>query len=231
MMIMSILFTCNCLYFFRLCADERNIEFIRDIAHCSDLVFHFPPAQNMAWAFLRYFLTDRPHRYELNFSTFKILDWSKENNKKQKPDPFDYKNASFQDRYALQMLISLGFVFRDKWAQLTDQELNWKNWNVNERYTLCCFAVEQLRQDHGYDLTRTEKDYNETRRKAKKSDEQTVLVQNTQRLKVAACTLTPLRIIFEPLEVTTGSRALRNDRYVDLIIILKLLISMIDSVV
>jgi hypothetical protein len=168
----------------------------------------------MAWVFLRHFLDDRPDRYEINFSAFKISDWSKINNKKQKPDPFDYRNAQYQDRYALQMLISLGFVFRDKWAQLTDQELNWNNWNVNERYTLCCFAVEQLCKDHGYDLTRTERDYNETRKKAKKSDkdmdEKAILVQNTQRLKVAVCTLTPLRTIFQPLEVTTGSRALRN---------------------
>jgi hypothetical protein len=172
----------------------------------------------MAWVFLSHFLDERPERYEINFSTFKISDWSKENNKKQQPDPFDYKNAKFQDRYALQMLISLGFVFRDKWAQLTDQELNWNNWNVDERYTLCCFAVEQLCKDHGYDLTQTQKDYKETRKKEKKADkdtnEQPISVQNKERLKVAVCTLTPLRIIVQPFEITTGSRALRNKAYV-----------------
>jgi hypothetical protein len=172
----------------------------------------------MAWAFIRHFLTERSYRYEINFSNFQILDWSKENNKKQKPDPFNYDHASYQDRYALQMLISLGFVFRDKWAQLTDQELNWNKWNPNDRYRLCCFAVEQLCKDHGYDLRRTERDYNEIRRKKEDSDkdknENALLAQNTQLVKVAVCTLTPLRIIFQPLEVTMGSRALRNDQYV-----------------
>jgi hypothetical protein len=171
----------------------------------------------MAWIFLNHFLDDRPDRYQINFSTFKISDWPKQN-QKQWPDPFDYKNAQFQDRYALQMLISLGFVFRDKWAQLTDQELNWNNWNPNERYTLCCFAAEQLCKDHGYDLTRTERDYNEIRRKGKKSDkdmdEQPISVKDKERLKVAVCTLTPLRTIFQPFEITTGSRALRHNQYV-----------------
>jgi len=169
----------------------------------------------MAWVFLRHFLDDRPDRYEINFTNFKIFDISQETIIKSRPDPFDYKNAKFQDRYALQMLISLGFVFRDKWAELTDDELHWNNWNINQRYTLCCFAVEQLCKDHGYDLTRLERDFNEMKRKMKKSDEQQpIAVQNAQRLQVAVCTLTPLRTIFQPLEITTGSRALRNNQYV-----------------
>ncbi|CAF1307954.1 unnamed protein product [Adineta ricciae] len=198
----------------RLCSDERNGDFIKDIPQCSDLVLYFVPPKERAWVFLSYFLTDRPERYHINFSTFKISDWSKEFNKNQRPDPFSYRNASFQDRYALQMLISLGFVFRDKWAQLTDQELNWNRWNVDDRYTLCCYTLEQLKNDHGYDLSRTAKDYNETRKTATEADGnmngQVMLVENKQRLQVAVCTLTPLKISFQPLEVTTGNRALRN---------------------
>ncbi|UJR12729.1 hypothetical protein I4U23_016903 [Adineta vaga] len=201
----------------RLCSDQRDVDFIKDIPQCSDLVLYFIPPKERAWMFLSYFLMDRPDRYQINFSTFKISDWLTENNKNQRPDPFNYRNASFQDRYALQMLISLGFVFRDKWAQLTDQELNWNKWNVDDRYTFCCYALEQLRNDHGYDLTRTARDYNETRKKASKADvnmdEQAILVRDIQRLKVATCTLTPLKIIFQPLEVTTGSRALRNPQF------------------
>ncbi|CAF1518083.1 unnamed protein product, partial [Rotaria sordida] len=41
-------------------------------------------------------------------------------------------------------------------------------------------------------------------------DEQVASVDSSQRLKVAFRTLTPLKIIFQPFEVTTGSRALRN---------------------
>ncbi|CAF1467753.1 unnamed protein product [Adineta steineri] len=198
----------------RICADQRHVDFITDIAQCSDLVLYFVPPKERAWKFLSYlFLIDQPERYHINFSTFKISDWSTENNKKQRPDPFNFGNASFQDRYALQMLISLGYVFRDKWAQLTDQKLNWNQWNADERYTLCCYAVEQLCNDHGYDLTRTARDYNETRRRAVSNmDEQAILVGNRERLKVATCTLTPLKIIFQPLEVTMGSRALRNSK-------------------
>ncbi|CAF1065628.1 unnamed protein product [Adineta steineri] len=199
----------------RICADQRHVDFITDIAQCSDLVLYFAPPKERAWQFLSYFfIIDQPERYHINFSTFKISDWSTENNKKQRPDPFNFGNASFQDRYALQMLISLGYVFRDKWAQLTDQVLNWSKWNLDERYTLCCYAVEQLCNDHGYDLTRTARDYNETRRRAVSNmDEQTILVGNRERLKVATCTLTPLKIIFQPLEVTMGSRALRNSKF------------------
>ncbi|CAF4060655.1 unnamed protein product, partial [Rotaria sordida] len=198
----------------RICADQENVPFIEDLANCSDVVFYFPPSQDKPWYFLSYFLLDRPERYEINFSCFKVSDWSKENNRNQRPDPFNYRNASFQDRYCLQMLISLGYVFRDKWAQLTDQELTWNTWDVNERYTLCCFAVEKLREDHGYDLRRTKNDYNQARKKLKElvsdTDEQVASVDSSQRLKVAFCTLTPLKIIFQPFEVTTGSRALRN---------------------
>ncbi|CAF5001728.1 unnamed protein product, partial [Rotaria sp. Silwood1] len=199
----------------RMCGDEQRIKFIQNLAQCSDLVLHFEASPNMPWSFLEHLLIDRPERYEINFSTFKICDWLKEN-KNQTPDPFDYKKASFQDRYALQMLISLGFVFRDKWAQLTDQELNWKRWNVNERYSLCCYAVEQLCQDHGYDLTRTERDYNEAKKKFitnNDMNEQLVSIEDRKKLKVAACTLTPLRFIFQPFEITTGSRALRNPQF------------------
>ncbi|CAF3568479.1 unnamed protein product [Rotaria sp. Silwood1] len=201
----------------RLCADEENVSFIQEIVHCSDVVFHFTPSPDIPWLFLSHFLISDSHAYELNFSCFKISDWSKENNKNQRPDPFNFNNASFQDRYSLQMLISLGYVFRDKWAQLTDQELNWHKWNVNERHALCCFAVEQLSKDHGYDLTRTEYDYNERRKKTKKSDndmdDKAMLIDDRKRLKVAFCTLTPLKIIFQPFEVTTGSRALRNPQF------------------
>ncbi len=187
---------------------------MKDIEYCSDLVLHFKESQNMAWAFIRHLLEDRPYRYHINFSNFQILDWSKEIiNLQQRPDPFDYRNASYQDRYALDMLTSLGFVFRDKWAQLTDKELKWNNWNVNNRYNLCCFAVEQLYEDHGYDLRQTETDYDKKRRKEEKSagnvEKQ---VANAQLLKVAVCTLTPLRIIIRPLEVTVGSRALRHNK-------------------
>lgn len=172
---------------------------------------------------MRQFLEDRPYRYEINFSNFQILDWPRENPNRQMPNPFDYLNASHQDRYALQMLISLGFLFRDKWAQLTDQDLHWNTWRVEERYSLCCFAVEQLRNDHGYDLRRTGQDYNEKKKKkATKpdpdTDEKMVLAQNTQFIKVAVCTLTPMRTIVQPMEVTMGSRALRIDESVDLIV-------------
>ncbi|CAF3334014.1 unnamed protein product [Rotaria socialis] len=194
----------------RLCGDESNVSFMREIVHCSDVVFHFPPSQDMPWMFLSHFLVDRAEQYHINFSCFKICDWSKENNKNSRPNPFDYRNAPFQDRYALELLISLGYVFRDKWAQLTDQELNWHQWNPSERYSMCCFVVEQLKLDHAYDLIRTASDYNE---KKKKSDsdinDNGGLVADKQLLKVACCTLTPLKIIFQPLEITIGSRALR----------------------
>ncbi|CAF1186741.1 unnamed protein product [Rotaria sordida] len=200
----------------RICGDDQHMKFIRDLAHCSDLVLHFEASPNMPWSFLEHLLIDRSERYEINFSTFKICDWSNEHNKNQRPDPFDFKKASFQDRYALQMLISLGFVFRDKWAQLTDQELNWKKWNIDERYSLCCYAVEQLCQDHGYDLTRTERDYNERKKKLitnNNMNEQLVSIDDRKKMKVAVCTLTPLRFIFQPFEITTGSRALRNPKF------------------
>lgn len=200
---------------FRLCRDEKNVNFIERIAECSDLVLYFSSSSNAPWAFLRHFLDDRPYRYELNFCNFKIFDTSRDTNPRSRPDPFDFKHAKFQDRYALQMLISLGFVFRDKWAELNDDELGWNQWNPNDRYRLCCFAVEQLRQDHGYDLRRTKIDFDAKKKDKKKSDEQQAIsVLPNQRLEVALCTLTPLKTIFQPLEVTTGSRALRNSRYV-----------------
>ena len=172
----------------------------------------------MPWAFLQHFLEDRPYRYEINFCNFQILDWAKQT-KAGPPDPFNYKNASYEDRYALQMLTSMGYVFRDKWAQLTDQELDWKSCDPKERYALCCFVVEQLRVDHGYDLQSALRDYREskggTKKKDAENDEEMVLAQHREFLKVAVCTLTPMRTIFQPLEVTTGSRALRHPKYVD----------------
>lgn len=199
---------------FRLCGNERSIAFIEDIAHCSDVVFHFPPSQDMPWLFLSHFLIHRPERYDINFSCFKISDWKTATKETSTPNPFNFSHACFRDRYSLQMLTSLGYVFRDKWAQLTDEKLNWSAWKADERYPLCCFAVEQLIKDHGYDLTRTSKDYNAWKKKAKISgtgtDKDNIDIDNTQRLKIACCTLTPLKIIFQPLQSTTGSRALRH---------------------
>ncbi|CAF0893708.1 unnamed protein product [Adineta ricciae] len=195
----------------RVCADQPNVDFIKDVAHCSDVVFNIVSPKENTWKFLHYFLFDRPERYHMNFSTFKITDWSRENNKNHRPDPFNYRNASFQDRYALEMLISLGYVFRDKWALFTNDELNWNQWKSEDRYNLCCYAVEQLRADHGFDLRRTEKDYEEKRRKT--NVKHPILVQDQERLKVACCTLTPLKLIFQPFEITTGNRTLRNPQF------------------
>ena len=204
------------LVFSRICSNEQNAEFIRDLADCSDVVLQFPPPdKDEAWTFLNQFLIDQYSQYEINFSTFKISDWSEVNNTNSNP-----VDGSFEDRYAFQMLVSLGFVFQDKWAELTDRDLIWHKWNTNNRYAVCCFARKRLCEDHGYDLKQTLKDYNGTREELRRSDEntdrQTGLVRNkfTELLKVACCTLTPLKIIFQPLETTIGNRALRKHQSV-----------------
>lgn len=203
---------------FRLCADSRRNDLLRDIEYCSDLVIHFPYSQNVAWAFIEHFLLDRSYRYHINFGNFQTVDWPRETHKSQTPDPFDYKRASYEDRYALQILISMGYVFRDKWAQLTDQELKWNTCDPKERYSLCRFVAQQLCADHGYDLTRALEHYNAKKKEWKKAEsaneEEAMIGQNKRSLKVAACTLTPMRTIFQPLEETVGSRALRHPEYV-----------------
>lgn len=192
--------------------DSRRNELLRDIELCSDLVIHFPYSQNSAWAFIEHFLDDRSYRYEINFGNFQTVDWAREPNSRSNPDPFNYQRASYEDRYGLQILISMGYVFRDKWAQLTDQELKWNTCDRQERYSLCCFVADQLRADHGYDLTRAIQDYNATKKERKKAE--AAGGQNRTPLKVAACTLTPMRNIFQRLEETVGSRALRHPEYV-----------------
>jgi len=108
------------------------------------------------------------------------------------------------------MLTSLGYVFRDKWAQLTDKELKWNEWSVEERYDLCCFAVEQLTNDHGYDLTRTKLDYQIRKSREKEERDKDRFDSDQKLLRIALCTLTPLTTIFRPFEMSIGSRALRN---------------------
>ena len=129
-------------------------------------------------------------------------------------NPFQHPAPSFQDRYGIQMLCSLGHLFLDKSLNPSNGNLNWDAWQPHDRYALCCYAAEQLHNDHGYDLRQTASDYYR-RRKMMKSDnenEQSILVEPKYRLQVPVCTLTPLRTIFQPLELTTGSRALRNQR-------------------
>lgn len=159
-------------------------------------------------------LMSEPALCAINFGVFRVRDWSSEKNRHRPPDPFKYQTASFKDKYALQMLTSLGYVFRDKWAALTDKELGWDQWNASDRYDLCCYAVERLREDHAYDLRRTADDYNRTKSKREREAQNqlasTVVIERTKRLEVATCTLTPMRVIFRPLDVTSGSRALRN---------------------
>jgi hypothetical protein len=199
---------------FRICFDEKVSTIFNTIGLCSDLVLYFPPLQLLPWYFLTDLMSDQPERFEINFASFTVMDWSDEKNKHKTPDPFDYKKASFKDRYALQMLTSLGYVFRDKWAHSTDRDLKWNEWNVNERYSLCTYVKEQLSKDHGYDLRRTARDYNESRKElaaaAKNTAEQSMVVDRKQQLEVAVCTLTPLRLVFRPLDLTSGSRTLRN---------------------
>ena len=178
------------------------------------MVLHFNASEGAPWLFLQQLIPDSLFTAEINFSVFTVRDWSSVKIRHQPPDPFGYDKASFKDRYALQMLTSMGCVFRDKWAQLTDKDLRWNEWNPKDRYDLCCYALERLREDHAYDLRRTADDYNERRSKKDKAVENqvvsTVFVKDKNRLEVATCTLTPMRVIFQPLEVTSGSRALRN---------------------
>ena len=192
-----------------MCDSERSSTLVRAIGKSSDVVFHFGPPQVAAWSFLSHLISNEPEKCEINFGTFSVSDWRADARGRTTPDPFNYARASFEDRYALQMLTSRGFVFRDKWAELTDAELKWKQWPPAERYALCVYASERLHEDHGYDLRRTKSDY-DARLRSTTADDSSIFIDPKERLQVAVCTLTPLRIIFQPLDLTSGSRALRN---------------------
>ena len=192
-----------------MCDSEKSSTLVRAIGKSSDVVLYFGLPQVAAYSFLSHLISKEPVTYEINFSTFTVADWKADARGRTAPDPFNYARASFEDRYALQMLTSRGFVFRDKWAELTDAELTWKQWQPAERYALCVYASERLQEDHGYDLRRTKSDFHA---KAPKStvDDGCISIDRKERLQVAVCTLTPLRIIFQPLDLTSGSRALRT---------------------
>ena len=192
-----------------MCDNEKSSKLVRAIGKSSDVVLHFGPQQVVAWSFLTQLISSEPEKYEINFGTFTVSDWRADARGSTTPDPFHYASASFEDRYALQMLTSRGFVFRDKWAELTDADLKWNQWPQAERYALCVYASERLQQDHGYDLRRTKSDY-DARLRSTPADDSCIFIDPKERLQVAVCTLTPLRIIFQPLDLTSGSRALRN---------------------
>ena len=153
-------------------------------------------------------------KYEINFSCFKAHDWQSKWADGRLSNPFHRPQALFQDLYGLQMLRSLGHVYRDKVIKLNNGNLGWDSWNPDDRYALCCYAAERLRDDHGCDLRRTAQDYY-ARKKSMASEndnEQSVYIEPKYQIQVAVCTLTPLRTIFQSMELTTGSRALRNER-------------------
>jgi hypothetical protein len=151
--------------------------------------------------------------YEINFATFKTSVWSNKARETRVSNSSDCAPASFKDQYGLEMLNSLGFVFQDKWVELTDRILRWSERDEQFRYKLCCYVFKTLCIDHGYDLRQAIVDFSNENLVVKVNPVGvpcTASIEPKERLQVASCKLTPLQLILQPMVTTSGSRALRN---------------------
>lgn len=192
---------------------------IQNIARSSDVVLQFGPNDNAPWFFLHK-LTGAldPEKqntmFQINFGVFNVEEWPRSRNKKRYPDPFKYRSASYSIRYGLQMLSSMGYVFDDKWGEISEKELGWES-KSDEAYDLCRFVYQRLTEDHAYDLRCAANDFiDDKRRREREKPEKDPFSQNfaEKKLRIANCVLTPLKISFQPFEYSFGNRAVRNPK-------------------
>jgi hypothetical protein len=167
----------------------------------SDILLYFREPQH-TWAFLDELKhnTDKSDtKFEMNFVTLR------ENHVEKNEQPFDMPNTtSKKQRYVLEMLYSMGYVFQDKYSkQLHDHFCGLDN---EQFIQMCYYLKEKLEEDHCYNLEGVfDKFIADTKGKCKEEQ----CLSNGLSFLTGCITITPLRLLYQKEESHEGNRALR----------------------
>lgn len=170
------------------------------ISQCSDLWLQFENRTD-AWDFLHQLpIFNTFNQFILNYADFQFSSSS------------DYKNScSFRNvnnfpsdlgLYAMQMLWSLGYIFRDKYRiddKIESTFISYHQESPEKFYALCCTLWNRLQQDHCYSIRNVFNDPNIINHKLPKN-----------KYPVSHAIITPLRILFQPMHFTSCHRAMRQ---------------------
>jgi len=170
------------------------------ISQCSDLWLQFDHRTD-AWNFLQQLpIFNNAKQFILNYADFQF---SLSSNYKNLHSSLDYNKFSSElGSYAIRMLSSLGYTFTDKYLINNDIQLAFISHHQKSPekfYKLCCTLWNHLQEDHCYFISNVFDAQNVTN---------CTLPQNTYL--VAHAIVTPLRILFQPMHLTTGHRAMRQ---------------------
>lgn len=193
--------------------DDIPKSFTDILSKSSDLLLQFDPPAN-AWPFLHALPilghTENNKRqdgnFQINFASFTFEDWS--DNFSQNIQPcFN----SFKSQYSLEMLESLGYIFTDKYIKSTDAQNLLKKIerdSTNDFHRFCSSLYKALLDNHCLSLD----DFiSQNMPHIHKTDNSTMInmaPEDDQFISVRQLTLTPMRIIFKPLNPERGNRAL-----------------------
>ncbi|CAF4591949.1 unnamed protein product [Rotaria sp. Silwood1] len=186
--------------FIRICnLSEHNID-LAVICQCSDLWLQFgslSDAQNFLQQLLTFSVTKK---FVQNYVDFQFSLSS--NDKTSCLSLYDKNFSSILGSYGMKMLESLGYLFKDKY--LIDHNIQSRFILCHEKssdkfYELCHVLWKNLQQDHCYLLRNI-------------FDDQNIFncTLSKNKYQVPHAIVTPLRILFQPIHLTTGHRAMRQ---------------------
>ena len=144
------------------------------------------------------------NKFVINFVTLKQT--SIDNSRRRLNLP---ATASHQQHYALHMLYSMGYVFQDKYsAKFHDEFIRFAK-NEDQFNEICYYLKEKLQENHCYGLKMIFKDYpNYIQQKRQESSN-----NNTLSYKIGCVSLTPLRLVYQPMTSSIGNRVIRNPEF------------------
>jgi hypothetical protein len=170
------------------------------ISQCSDLWLQFERRTD-AWDFLQQLpISNYSNQFILNYADFQFFSPS---NLKNSCLSWDYRNfPSELGSYGMKMLWSLGYTFIDKYLANNDMQsqfILYHQKSPEKFYELCCTLWNRLQENHCYSIPNVFNDQNKFN---------CALPKDTYRVPHAI--ITPLRVLFQPMHLTKGHRAMRQ---------------------
>jgi hypothetical protein len=171
---------------------------IDDISQCSDLWLQFERRTD-AWDFLQQLpISNDSNQFILNYADFQFVPSS---DLKNSCLSWDYRNfPSELGLYGMNMLWSLGYTFIDKYLANNDIQSKFVLYHQKSPekfYELCCTLWNRLQENHCYYIPNVFNDQNKIN---------CALPKDTYRVPHAI--VTPLRVLFQPMHLTKGHRAM-----------------------
>jgi hypothetical protein len=170
------------------------------ISQCSDLWLQFDQRTDAKDFLQQLAISNNVNQFIHNYVDFQFFLSS---DLKSECFSLDYRILSSElGVYAMQMLCSLGYIFKDKYSINNNIQLAFISYHQKspeEFYALCCTLWNYLQADHCYFIPNVFKEQNTIN---------CTLPKNTYQVPHAI--ITPLRILYQPMHLTIGHRAMRQ---------------------